>query len=156
MTTQTLATLLEHAEALRNTALAQLNQARARRDAARAQAQQLEQYRDEYTQRWHAQFAQQGAAAEIVRSQRQFAERLELALTQQAHALSGAELALTRADEALAAHELRVASVRKLIERRVRDVALVGERRDQRSTDEQALRAVVEGGRAIDANGVFA
>ncbi len=135
----TLRTLLEQAEAERNAALGALNQARTRRDAARTQAQELEAYRHDYQQRWHAQF-QRGAALDIVRCYQQFAERLELALRQQAHAVHVCEAALASAEDTLTAHELRVASVRKLIERREAEQARVAGRREQKVADEIAQR----------------
>jgi flagellar FliJ protein len=138
--TDTLSTLLEQAEAQRNAALAAFNDARARRDAARRQQADLAAYRDAYTQRWQAQFARLAAAPDIVRCYRQFAERLELALSQQAHAVTLAEQALQRANDTLAAHELRVASVRKLSQRRVEAARRDGDRREQRAADEFALR----------------
>jgi flagellar FliJ protein len=136
---RTLATLLEQAETERNAALAAFNQTRARRDAARAQAAQLAQYRADYQSRWQAQF-QRGAALDIVRCYQQFNERLELALVQQDHALAVCEAALVRANDTLAAHELRVASVRKLIERRAAEERRSAERREQKATDEHAMR----------------
>ena len=135
----TLTTLLEQAEAERNIALAAFNQARSRRDAARAQAQDLDGYRGEYQQRWHSQF-QRGAGLDIVRCYQQFAERLELAIQQQAHALSVCEAALARAEDTLRAHELRVASVRKLIERRRDEQQRTQARREQKVADDQAMR----------------
>jgi flagellar protein FliJ len=136
---ETLATLLDQAEQQRNIALAAFNQSRARRDEARTQARDLETYRNDYTSRWHGQF-QRGAALEVLRSYHQFAARLELAISQQAHALAVCEQALTRANDVLAAHELRVASVRKLIERRRLEQRQGVERHEQRATDEQAQR----------------
>jgi len=134
-------TLLEQAEASRNAALAAFNHTRARRDAARTQAADLDEYRHDYQQRWHAQF-QRGAALDIVRCYQQFADRLEMAIAQQAHALRVCEDALQRAEDQLAAHELRVASVRKLIERRAAERARVQERRDQKAADELSQRMV--------------
>ena len=136
---ETLATMLEQAEAQRNVALAAFNQARARRDAIRAQAQELAAYRDDYQLRWAAQFHQRGAALDIVRCYRQFADRLESAIAQQQHAVQVADQALVRANDTLAAHELRVASVRKLIERRQAELQRGAQRRDQRAADELAL-----------------
>lgn len=140
---ETLNTLLDHAQAQRNVALAAFNQARARRDGARAQARELTAYRDDYTQRWHAQFAR-GASLDIVRCYRQFADRLEQALAQQAQALQVAEQALARANDTLAAHELRVASVRKLIERRHDESRREQQRREQRAEDEFAQRLALQ------------
>jgi flagellar FliJ protein len=136
----TLNMLLEHAEAQRNVALAAFNQARVRRDAMRTQALELAAYRDDYQQRWNAQFYERGAALDIVRCYRQFADRLEMAIAQQDQAVTVADHALVRANDTLAAHELRVASVRKLIERRQAELKLGADRREQRTTDELALR----------------
>ncbi len=136
----TLATLLEQAEAQRNAALAAFNQARSRRDGAREQASELAIYRNDYQQRWNRQFQSQGAALDILRCYQQFAERLELALAQQAHAIEICEQTLARANDTLAAHELRVASVRKLIERRQEEARRGAERREQRASDEMAQR----------------
>jgi flagellar FliJ protein len=139
--TDTLTTLLEQAEAQRNIALAAFNQARTRRDEARTQARELEAYRDEYGVRWSDQF-QRGAASEVVRSYHQFAGRLDLAIAQQAHALTVCEQALARANDMLAAHELRVASVRKLIERRTIDARALQQQREQRASDDLRTRVV--------------
>jgi flagellar protein FliJ len=134
-----LITLLEQAEAERNQALTVFNQTRARSDAARAQALQLDAYRSDYQQRWSKQFAQ-GAALEIVRCYQGFADRLEAAIAQQGHAVAQAQAALARAGDSLSAHELRVASVRKLIERRMQAERQAGDRREQKADDEHAMR----------------
>ncbi|MEO6408738.1 MAG: flagellar export protein FliJ [Burkholderiaceae bacterium] len=136
---QTLKPLLDHAEAQRNAALAAFNQTRAQRDAARTQAHDLGAYRDDYRQRWNSRF-QVGAALAIVQCYRQFGDRLELAITQQANAVAAAERAFTRANDTLVAHELRVASVRKLMERRDLERWRGDERREQRSDDEFSQR----------------
>jgi len=139
MTTDPLNTLLEQAEAERNQALVVFNQTRSRFESARAQATQLDAYRADYQQRWSAQFAQ-GAALTIVRCYQGFADRLETAIAQQGQAVAQAETALKRAGDALTAHELRVASVRKLIERRASALRQTNERREQRADDENAMR----------------
>jgi flagellar protein FliJ len=132
-------TLLEQAEAERNHALAAFNQTRARCDAAREQALQLDSYLADYQQRWSAQFAR-GAALEIVRCYQGFAGRLDTAIAQQAQAVTLAQAAQARAGDTLTAHELRVASVRKLIERRVNAERQVADRREQKNADETAMR----------------
>lgn len=140
---ETLATLLEQAESQRNIALAAFNQSRARRDDARTQARELEVYRDDYSARWNGRF-QRGATLEVLRSYHQFAARLELAISQQAQALTVCEQALVRANDVLSAHELRVASVRKLIERRRHEQRQGLERREQRADDEHAQRMRIQ------------
>ncbi|MDP1693164.1 MAG: flagellar export protein FliJ [Burkholderiaceae bacterium] len=150
----TLKTLLEQAETERNQALAAFNQSRARCDAARTQATQLDTYRADYEQRWSLRFTQ-GAALEIVRCYQGFADRLEVAITQQGHAVTQAQAALARAGDALTAHELRVASVRKLIERRVLAERQTIEQRERKADDEHAMRmALARGNQAVGNTGV--
>lgn len=149
----TLNTLLEQAEAERNLALATFNQARARGDAARAQAVQLDDYRAAYQQRWSQQFAQ-GAALEIVRCYQGFAARLDTAIAQQGHAVQLTQAAQSRAGDALTANELRLACVRKLIERRLEAERQAGARREQKADDEHAMRvALARTGRRLGAAG---
>lgn len=138
----TLETLLEQALAERNQALAAFSRSRALCDAAHAQAAQLDAYRADYHQRWSAQFAQ-GAGLDIVRCYQGFADRLETAMAQQAHAVALAQAAQARAGDALSGAELRAASVRKLIERRAAAQRQALERREQKADDEQAMRVAL-------------
>jgi flagellar protein FliJ len=138
----TLKTLLEQAEAERNRALAAFNQSRARCDAARAQATQLDAYRSDYQQRWSLQFAQ-GATLAIVRCYQAFADRLDTAIAQQGQAVGLALAAQARASDALTANELRLASVRKLIERRELAQRQASDQREQKVDDEQAMRVAL-------------
>ncbi len=131
--------LLEQAETERNEALAALNERRRRLQAAQEQARQLDNYRSAYRRRWSAQFLQ-GVALQIVRCHHAFADRLEAAIGQQCLVERQAESAQEQAGQVLSSCELRVASVRKLIERRVLLLRQQGERRDQRESDEQAMR----------------
>jgi flagellar protein FliJ len=150
-----LTTLLEQAEAERNRALAAFNQQRARCDAARAQAVQLENYRSDYQQRWQTQFAR-GAAFEIVRCYRGFADRLDTAIAQQGESVVQAQAAQARAGDTLTAHELRVASVRKLIERRQEAERQRAERHERKADDETAMRMAARQRSAFGPNTVQA
>jgi len=145
----TLTTLLEQADADRSRALANFNLVRARCDAARAQASQLEAYRSEYRQRWSRQFAQ-GATLEIMRCYRDFDARLDSAITQQGQAVRLAQAAQARASDGLSACELRLASVRKLIERRDLAHRQAGDRHERKADDEHATRIALarRGGRS--------
>ena len=146
-------TLLEQAQAERNLALAAFSQNRARFDAARAQATQLDAYRADYERRWSAQFAQ-GAALQIVRCYQDFSQRLETAIAQQGLAVAQARSAVAQAGDALTANELRVASVRKLIERRAQAERRMLERHERKADDEAATRvALARGGNALSGTG---
>ena len=131
--------LLDQAEAARNAALAALNERRQRCQAAQVQARQLDEHRSIYRQRWSAQLAQ-GAALAIVRCHHAYADRLDTAINQQSLAVRQAEAVHEQAGQLLNACELRVVSARKLIERRAQMLRQQGERRDQKASDEQAMR----------------
>jgi len=104
---------------------------------ARQQGEQLAAYRGEYMQRWSRQFGR-GGAIEIVHCYQSFMQRLEEAMGQQQRQVDAAERGVAAVRQALLQAELRVASVKKLIERRLAEMARVQERRDQRQTDETA------------------
>ena len=137
---QSLNTLLEREEAERDAALAALHAARQQAEGARAQSAQLLAYRADYEGRWSKQFARQGAI-EIVQCYHGFTQRLEQAIVQQQRVAEHALAQLEHARALLQACELRVASVRKLIERRVQAQERVAARREQKQTDEAAQRA---------------
>ena len=145
--------LLDHSERERDAGLAAHRRAHAVSLAAAAQAAQLRDYRREYEARWRTQFGGGngdggGGQIDLLRCSHSFMARLTEAVDQQtaiaAHNAAQAAAALI----ALQSVELRCASVRKLIERRLRDDQLAGTRRDQKQSDEYASR-VAWGRRAV-------
>lgn len=136
---QSLTTLLDHAEAERDAALNALRNAEAGAAAAQAQLEQLQDYRTQYQQRWSAQFRQSGTI-EVLQCYQGFGQRLEQAITQQSQIAAQAESRLQQARTLLLEREQRVAAVRKLIERRQQEQLRIAGRREQRSTDEAAQR----------------
>ena len=106
---------------------------------AREQRDQLLAYRGEYQARWTAQF-HQGGTMDILMYYRSFMQRLDQAVTLQTRQAELSELQLAQARRELMESERRVASVRKLIERRAAELAHAGRQRDQKQTDEQAQR----------------
>ena len=135
-----LQTLQQRAEAERDTALATLRQAEALVQQAEQQAQQLQGYRSEYDQRWTARFQEHGTA-ELLHCHRGFGQRLDHAITMQLTNSRQLGNRVHQARETLVAREMRVAGVRKLIERRQAELAKIAARRDQNQTDEAAQRA---------------
>ena len=137
---QPLIMLLGQAERERDELAAACREAVQGRDTAQAQSAQLLDYRREYEQRWSTQFRTEGRM-ELVHCYRGFVERLTQAVEQQqalaAQAGQRVEQALLRLREA----ETRVAAVRKMIERRVDEARLAGERLEQKASDEFAARA---------------
>lgn len=141
---QALNVLLERAEAERDEALRQLQDAQSRASAAKQQQDQLSQYRQDYQQRWSEQFAQR-TTIQVLGCYQNFGLRLDQAISQQSHVSGYADQRLTAARDVLRERELRVASVRKLIERRRADALRSQLRYEQKVTDEQATRAAMSG-----------
>jgi flagellar FliJ protein len=137
---QPLMALLTQTESDRDAALAAHRRAQVAHEAALAQASQLVDYRREYEQRWGMRFSTAGHI-ELVQSYHGFITRLTQAVEHQQRVAAHASGQVDRAGAALVEAEMRVASVRKLIERRVQEVQRAGERREQRQLDELAARA---------------
>jgi flagellar FliJ protein len=137
---QPLMALLAQAERERDDTLAHSQRLDAAHRAAQAQADQLLDYRRDYEQRWGGHFSRQ-AKVELLHCYQGFIDRLSQAIEQQARAAghAGEQAGVARA--ALREAELRVASVRRLIERRVGEMQLRNDRREQKQTDEFAARA---------------
>jgi flagellar FliJ protein len=138
--TQALHTLYEHAQRLRDESRAALQRGEAAAERLQVQAGHLQAYRDQTQQRSPLQGGG-SAPIDVVRGHLIFMERLELARAQQQAQLQAelARCATLRA--ALLACEMRVASVRKLLERRGVEAQRRTERQDQRRSDESAQRA---------------
>ncbi len=114
---QALNVLLERAEAERDEALRHLQDAQSRANAARNQHDQLSQYRTDYRTRWSQEFAQR-TTVQLLGCYQNFGQRLDQAIGQQGGIADYADQRLSAARDLLRERELRVASVRKLIERR--------------------------------------
>lgn len=137
---QTLMLLLEHAERERDEAQQALQRAQNELVSAQAQMEQIVGYRRDYEQRYAAQF-RQGGAIEVVRHYQSFMQRMNQAVDHQTLVVRQQEQRLPEARALLQERELKVASIRKLIERREDDARRRQDRRDQKATDEAAARA---------------
>ena len=137
---QPLLALLAQTERERDVAWSEAQLAAQAQQAAAAQADQLLTYRREYEQRWGAQFKSEGRM-ELVLCYRGFIDRLTQAVDQQQRVAQHAAGQMERTREVLRDHEIRVASVRKLIERRNQELRLSADRADQKQTDEFGARS---------------
>lgn len=137
---QPLMTLLGQVERERDDLALSCQRAAQAQQTAANQAEQLLTYRCEYEKRWAHQFRTDGRM-ELVNCYRGFMERLTQAVEQQRAAAVQAQAELDHARVALRDGELRVASVRKLIERRVAEANTASQRREQKACDEFASRA---------------
>ena len=137
---QALALLLAQAERQRDDAFAERIKAQTAQRAAAAQAEQLVAYRREYEQRWSEQFCREGRI-ELVRCYQGFIERLTQAVEQQERIAAHAAAEVERAEAIVRGHEVRAASLKKLIERRLREGEANDARNEQRESDDRAVRA---------------
>jgi flagellar protein FliJ len=133
----TLLTVLKQAEGERDQAVAALRRAEAQARRVQEQADQLHSYRADYQQRWTTQFSQRGTM-DIVQCYQSFMQRLDEALAQQTQAAESADATVLRLRQQALAAETRVASVRKLMERRQAEQRRADDRREQRQTDDTA------------------
>ena len=134
-----LQTLLDEAERQRDAALAALLHAEEAARRLRAQAEQLQAYRGDYHERGPT-HAGRSTPIELLHCHRDFMQRLDQALAQQQGQLQAGEARVVQLRAALLAHEIRVASVRKLIDRRAKALRQTIERREQKADDEYAMR----------------
>ncbi len=138
-----LLTLLSHAERERDAALAALRCLQIEQRNAKAQADQLQNYRRDYEQRWSSEFSRSGEIA-IVHCYQGFVTRLGQAIEQQSHVAQIAAQRLAQAETVWRECELRVASIGKLIGRRNLTLRDQESRREQKLQDDQATRMAWE------------
>ena len=144
-------TLLQQAERERDAALAALRRAEEAERRACQQAELLDQYRRDYRARWGAQAGRAGTVLQL-QCYQGFMDRLEQAVAQQARHCQGSAQGVAQARVRLQAQELRVAAVRKLIERRQQAGQALARRQSQKQTDEAAQRAGWAARAAADAH----
>jgi flagellar protein FliJ len=137
---QPLALLLAQTDRQRYDALAEQLKAETAKRAAEAQVEQLVTYRREYEKRWSAEFCREGKI-ELVRCYQGFIHRLSQAVEQQERAAAHAAVLVERAEALVRGHEMRAASLKKLIERRLREGERASARIEQRESDDRAVRA---------------
>ncbi len=142
---QSLQVLLEHAESQRDAARSALQQAEQALQQLTAQCEQLQAYRGEYLARGPG-LDGRAAPMALLRCHRDFLQRLDQALGQLQGQHQTTALRVEELRRALLAQETRVASVKKLMERREAEVQRGAARAEQRRSDEAALRQRRDGG----------
>ena len=135
----TLNLLAERITAERDTAQTHLAECIQRADQARQSAGELSQYRVDYEQRWRGQFAQTGTM-DIVNCYQNFSGKLTEAIHSQEQMARHADARVETARTALLAVEMRLAAVKKLMERRMAETQLREQRQEQKASDEFAAR----------------
>jgi flagellar FliJ protein len=142
---ESLHALLQQAEEARDAAVGELQRAQRESQAAMGQHEQLVSYRRDYEARYSAQFASAGSM-EMLRCYQSFMQRLTQAVDQQQRVAQRFAERAAAANQALQQHEIRVASIRKLIERRAEENKRVVAQRERREADELAARSAGGGG----------
>jgi len=149
---QPLQTLLAHAERERDAALAEARKREIEHHHAAQQVEQLLTYRRDYEQRWSSEFSRSGGI-DIVHCYQGFVARLGAAIEAQQRVTANAVQRLAEAQATWQEKEMRVASVRKLMERRGQELRGADDRREQKQLDEHAARLLW--GRAAGASGLL-
>lgn len=114
-----------------------LQEALAVQQAAKAQLHQLQDYARETEQRWGMQ-ADTRVQPEVMYHHYQFMDRLGHAAGLQAGVVGDQSARVDNAQRGLVDAERRLASLRKVVEQRRRELELAQARMDQKQTDERA------------------
>lgn len=136
---QALHSLLEHAEAQRDEAIAALVQAEESNRRLRQQWDQLHSYHADYAALAPT-LGGQATSIDRLRGHHAFMQRMEQALAQQQGLLAASDAQVTQRRQLLLEREIRVASVRKLQERRLFEEQRSTLRREQTRSDEAATQ----------------
>lgn len=134
---QSLAVAVEVSERKRDEARRVLQDALAAQQAARAQLDQLEDYARETEARWGMK-ADTAMQPEVMYHHYQFMARLGHAAGMQTGVVGDHAGRVEAAQRALLDAELRLASLRKVMDKRRYELELAQARRDQKQTDERA------------------
>ena len=128
---------VELAERKRDEARRALQDARRAQQAAHEQMEQLKGYAQETQNRWGMR-TNAHVQPEVMYHHYQFMNRLGHAASIQNGVVGDQSARVQAAQRALLDAELRLASLRKVVEKRRSDFALQQQRRDQKQTDERA------------------
>lgn len=128
---------VEVAERQRDSLRRQLQDVRTAGQAAAAQLTQLQGYAGETQNRW-GMCANTQRKPEVLFHHTHFMERLEHAIGLQTTVVADHDRRVAAAQQALLVAELRLASLKKLAEKRRNELALQLDRRAQKQTDERA------------------
>ncbi|WP_313084648.1 flagellar export protein FliJ [Pulveribacter sp.] len=137
---------VELAERRRDAARQALRDVQGAREAAQAQLEQLSGYAQETQNRWGASEGRT-LKPEVMAHHYHFMGRLDHAIGLQGGVVGNQDARVAGARQVLLQAELRLASLRKVLERRRAEQALAEQRREQKQTDERAalrLRATYD------------
>jgi flagellar protein FliJ len=137
---QSLQVLLEHSQRQRDDALVAAQRAQTLLQQQEQQAEQLRLYRLEYQQRHPARVGG-STTIDLLRHHQAFMDRLDQAVLQQIQQCQQAQQQHDSRCTELLALQQRVASVRKLLQRRAQAQLQLASRQDQRRSDDAAAQS---------------
>ncbi|WP_027997019.1 flagellar export protein FliJ [Simplicispira psychrophila] len=132
-----LSVAVELAERKRDEARRLLQDARRAQQAAHDQMAQLQGYAQETQNRWGMR-ANANVQPEVMYHHYQFMDRLHHAMGLQTTVVASHDERIGAAQQGLLAMEVRLASLKKLTDKRRKEFELLQSRRDQKQTDERA------------------
>ncbi len=135
---------VEMAERQRDAARQALQDIRRTRHAAQQQFDQLQGYAGEIQDRWGAR-ENMAVKPEVMHHQYQFMDRLGQAIGMQTGVLDEQAGRVQAAEQRLLQAELRLSSLKKVVDKRRRELEQLQARREQKQTDE---RAAIQAARA--------
>jgi flagellar protein FliJ len=128
---------VEMAERQRDAARQALQDIRRTRHAAQQQFDQLQGYAEEIQDRWGAR-EDMVVKPEVMHHQYQFMDRLGQAIGMQTGVLDEQAARVQAAEQRVLQAELRLASLKKVVDKRRRELEQLQARREQKQTDERA------------------
>lgn len=130
---------VEMAERKRDQARQALQDVKQARQAAQEQLNQLENYAQETQNRWGMR-ANATVQPQVMFHHYQFMDRLSHAIGLQTGVVGDHSLRVENATRVLLETELRLAALKKVVEKRRRDLEALQMRREQKQTDERAAQ----------------
>lgn len=128
---------VEMAERQRDAARQALQDIRRTRHAAQQQFDQLQGYAEEIQDRWGTR-EDMVVKPEVMHHQYQFMDRLGQAIGMQTGVLDEQAARVQAAEQRVLQAELRLASLKKVVDKRRRELEQLQARREQKQTDERA------------------
>jgi len=134
-----LAPVIDMAERAEREAVKKLGQGQVQLAQAASKLTELEQYRDDYAQRWQLE-SSQGVTAQWLINYQRFMSQLDTAITQQQRSVSWHQGNLEKLRQQWQQRHARLGGLRKLVERHLQEARKVADKREQKQLDEFCQR----------------
>lgn len=134
-----LAPVIDMAERAEREAAKRLGQGQVQLMQASSKLTDLEQYRDDYLNRWHSE-SRQGVSSQWLINYQRFMAQLETAITQQQRSVSWHQNQLEKLRQQWQQCHARLEGLRKLVEKHLKEAQRQADKREQKQLDEFAQR----------------